>query len=168
MNNKYIYIGAIVSLVIIIVIIVIIFSKQSSSSVDCSKIDGKWTEWGTCDTDLGKQRKNYITANPDCNKTQLQGCDVDCVANYSDWTSCNSITGKQKKVLNISVTPKENGKTCESKYGPLEMVKDCPLQCTGSWSDWSKCDTNTNQQIRYFLPQIVSSDCPSPEIRSCN
>lgn len=169
MERKYWYYIAATIVIIIVTILIVIFSKTSTPTPQCSNIAGKWSDWGSCDSNTGEQRKDFITSNPSCNKTQIQNCDVDCVASYPDnWSNCDPETAKQKKLLNIITTPKGSGKSCESKYGPVEITRDCTVDCTGNWSLWSSCDPNTNLQIRYFIPESFSKNCPPPQIKTCD
>lgn len=72
---------------------------------------------------------------------------VDCVLTWPDeWEVCDKDcgTGTQKKTAAVT-TPASNGGTpCGNTLKEQTCkIKDCPVDCAGSYGPWSKCDCST-------------------------
>jgi hypothetical protein len=126
---------------------------------------GEWTPWSACSKTCGggTQNRTYNvktqgnsapcpfkdgqTENQDCNK---QGCPVDCVGSWSDWSSCGAYTtGSQRRTYVISQPAINGGKACPIREGETE-TKGCPINCIGSWSDWSECSGCSGTKTRKY------------------
>jgi hypothetical protein len=86
---------------------------------------------------------------------------VNCIGNWSDWSSCNaicngrttSINGIKTRTYNITTAATGSG-ICPS-IETLECIKtDCSVNCVGNYSDWT--DTSNNpvcpSSTNYFIP----------------
>jgi hypothetical protein len=60
---------------------------------------------------------------------------VDCIWNgWTDWSSCNTTTGKQTRTAIVTIAQKNNGAAC-----PSNQNRDCKVDCSWNWTDW-KCN----------------------------
>jgi len=80
-------------------------------------------------------------------------CIVNCeLSDWSDWSSCDKVTGLQTKTRSVTVTGKNGGQNC-SIYGIENTLgakgnetKTCSVNCEMSeWSNYTTCDKNGEQ-----------------------
>jgi hypothetical protein len=76
---------------------------------------------------------------------------VNCVGNWSNWGACNatcinnnsSASGNRTRTFTIT-TPSANGGTnctiVNNTVGSETCIKDCSVNCVGSWSNWGSCN----------------------------
>ena len=70
---------------------------------------------------------------------------IDCAGSWGDWSECSKTCGGGTKSREYSVnTPAENGgRECPKEDGENENescnTQGCPVDCVGSWGDWSEC-----------------------------
>jgi hypothetical protein len=74
-----------------------------------------------------------------------------CSGIWDDWTDCDAtcdpngdksiVTGKQKRIYTMT-NPTSNPKTIETD---AICTKTCPINCTGYYNDWEKCEANCNE-----------------------
>jgi len=128
---------------------------------DCSKPCGGGTKTmayqvtdpalgtGLC-PDLGKTRQD------DCN---VQGCPVDCVGAWSEWSSCTASCdgGKQTRSFIVSEIERDGG-VCPNK-NKIETrdcnTHGCPRNCSGYFDSWTDCSSSCDggTQTRTFVVQ---------------
>ena len=152
------------------------------------------SEWSKCSVDCGTgiQNRNIVeyprsngASCPDlvrnCN-TQL--CPVDCSGNWTDWSTCNKScgTGKISRTFKINNPVIGDGKGCEAKNGQVQQLdcntQQCPVDCSGNWTDWSTCSKPcaSGIQSRTFnistLPLYKGNECiyadKTTQLQSCN
>ena len=179
-------------------------SKFTQTDVVCdNNCQGSFTDWENCSKTCGtgQQTRTYqITSNAqnngttcpfnngyqetrECNK---QACQRDC--NLSEWdkttSNCSNKCGLPESTLVASRNIKTHpiGKKCESltKKITCEATDPCPINCTGYWSNWTKCDKKCGkgEQTRtYEIPSNSQASnggttCPFnkgyQETRCCN
>lgn len=143
---------------------------------------GEWTSWTPCNKTCGggTQNRTYNiktignsapcsfkdgeTQNQTCN---TQPCAIDCVGNWSDWSSCGAYTpGSQRRTYVISQPASNGGKACYVRDGEIE-TKGCTVHCIGSWSNWSECSGCSGTQTRrYTVSQAAiggGMTCPATD-----
>ena len=169
--------------------------------IDCQ---GNWSEWSSCKRD-GKEvtcgdatrTKTFnVSVNSEnggsicpenlyqcCN---LEDCPIDCEGNWSEWSSCKrdgkEVTcGEATKTRSYNVTfyPKNGGKACPKDEEENCNLKACPVDCQGSWSEWSSCKKDGEEvtcgdatRTRSFNvsvnPKNGGKACPESQEESCN
>ena len=168
--------------------------NQSCNPQACP-IDGGWQDWGKCSKPCGGGTQARECTNPApinggkaCVGLASQECNtdacpplplkplpaVDCAGKWSDWSKCNALcdkTGEQKKVYKIITPPNVTGKACPAKLTQTQQCKGSPcppIDCAGTWSNWSKCDAacgqTANQTRNYKIttrPNTTGKPCPT-------
>ena len=130
--------------------------------VDCS---GSWTEW-KCDKECGDgtatrtfeididaehggdecDNENKDKETKPCKEKE---CPVDCEGKWDEWSKCNEKCGPGKKTRNFKITKpaKHGGKACEKKNDYVDtsdcQIKECLVDCVGSWGKWTDCSCNS-------------------------
>lgn len=59
---------------------------------------------------------------------------IDCIVNYSNWSSCNS-SGVRSATGTITTSPSNGGSDCP----PLNITEKCPVDCVVSDWKWGDC-----------------------------
>ena len=79
-----------------------------------------------------------------CSPAQL--CPVDCVGSWSEWTDCPCGAGgtASNRTYTVTTAAADDGAECPAADGYTEVqsicpIKTCPVDCAGSWGDWSEC-----------------------------
>ena len=129
--------------------------NPQSCPVDCV---GEWGSWSACPVSCGSgvQMRSYAVAtaasfggmcaqagtveHQDCNTNP---CPLDCVGQFTAWTTCTVPCGggEQNRTFNVS-TPALNGGSCPHENAEQVQgcnIVACPIDCVGSWSDFSLC-----------------------------
>ena len=125
---------------------------------DCGKTNCgfTWLAWSVCDPKTGKQqRKADVTVTPiaggtACPLDEERDCPVDCVSTFTEWDVCNKETGKQGRTVIISTECQSGGRNnCPlgflegpNKQGqacPPDEIRECPVDCEYTWTDWGTC-----------------------------
>lgn len=104
----------------------------------------------------------------------------DCKGSWSGYGACNKTCGggTQTKTWTTTKNPKNGGAACPSP-NTLSRVcntQACPVDCVGSWSDYSGCDVTCGggTQTSIWTTTTPSAHggtaCPSPatQSRECN
>jgi len=127
--------------------------------VNCS---GGWSDWSGCSASCGggTQTQTYTIYTPAQNggagcpsndgQTQTQGCNtqgcpVDCVGSWSDWSGCSASCGggTQIQTYNVSTPAQNGGAECPAANGQTQPrgcnTQGCPVNCVGSWGPLSQC-----------------------------
>lgn len=135
---------------------------ESGVPVDC--IETPFTEWSDCSATCGtghQSRNRAVSQQPafggkDCENPlmEIKECaasiacvavDRDCVySNWKDWSSCDALTGQQKRIRHIQEAQAGFGAACE---GTTIEVRGCERSCKDKtyycnwqdWADWSSC-----------------------------
>lgn len=80
----------------------------------------------------------------------LTDAPIDCVAKYSEWSSCSKSCGggvRSRREV-ITVAAQYGGKDCPLPLGYMEQscnTQDCQALCTWRWSAWSECNPQCGQ-----------------------
>ena len=103
------------------------------------------------------EKNNRIDTDNTCTNTN---CPINCIGGWSNWTDCANTTcdginatssiGTRSREYTITTDPSINpkGKVCPEKNNRIETdntckITDCPVDCSGNWSDWSDCANTT-------------------------
>lgn len=100
---------------------------------------------------------------------------VDCIGSWGNWTECSETCGGGEKTREYSITnPVENGGVeCSREDGDTENIpcntQGCPVNCVGSWGDWSECSKkygNGRKFKEYTITTPAANGgqaCPHPD-----
>jgi len=155
--------------------------------VDC---EGSWQTWA-CSEDCGggTQLKTYTITTPAANggvacpvspqqePCNTDPCPVDCGGNWEKWGLCSQScgTGSQTRSFTITTDAANGGSDCPATPQEQKCNTDpCPVNCGGSFGDWSGCSTSCGPGTRsrsYGVDTKAAYGgiaCPaSPEVQSC-
>lgn len=157
--------------------------------VDCN---GSWEEWTTCSKPCGRGQQSRVfttvraqayggrpcPVSPKLRDCHVTNCPVDCIGSWQDWGACSSSCdpGHRARVINIRTSSSGGGRPCP----PSPQVQDCevvpcPIDCIGSWDEWTPCSQECGGGTRsrsFGISVSPSNDgvrCPSsPQERACN
>jgi hypothetical protein len=130
--------------------------------IDCL---GHYSEWSECSFPVGKTCGNgsktrtynidvsasnggkecpYNTEEVECYKS----CPLDCSGYWEPWSECNaSCNSNGSQTQHFRVIQNELGGSCEyrnaSKTQSCSGIP-CPINCSGSFGDWSDCSASCN------------------------
>jgi plastocyanin len=103
---------------------------------------------------------------------------VSCLGSWGSWSACSSSCGgggTQSRSYVITRQASNGGASCPSPQSQSCNTQGCPVDCQGSWGEWSACSTNCgggSQSRSYDVanqPANGGAACPSsPETQSCN
>lgn len=125
----------------------------------------------------GKACPNPLTTSlPMSNDELKQYCKQDCEYDVVNCGQCSKIcgAGTQSCTINIKKPAKNGGVACPSEVKRDCNLNQCPIDCEGSWSDWSACSASCGQgtQTRKYnitrQPQYGGKACPADETQACN
>ena len=181
-------------------------SKFTQTDVVCdNNCQGSFSDWGNCSKSCGTGEQNrtykvdtdakqggttcpFNNGYQETRECNTQACQRDC--KLSEWdkttSNCSNKCGLPKSTLvasrNIKTHPISSGEKCGSltENVTCEATDPCPINCTGYWSNWTKCDkkcgkgeqTRTYQIPSNFQASNGGTTCPFnngyQETRSCN
>ena len=149
--------------------------RSKDTVQNCS---GTWSEWSRCEKG-GEEvycgggtrsrsftiSKNKVGIGAPCGFTNgekqtevcnIKECNIGCeVSEWDNDGSCSKTCGggKQKQIRQITKSKSGQGKDCPSLIREVDCnTHNCPIDCVGSWSEWSDCTENcgTGTQTRTF------------------
>ena len=160
-------------------------------AVDC--VMSSYGSWGTCSKTCGggfqsrtrtivTPGKNGGASCPCTTETQqcnTQACPVDCkVSDWSCFGSCSATCGggTQTRSRVVIQAPLNGGAACPALTDSAKCnTQACPVNCVGSWGDWSTCSKTCGggSQTRSLTITTPNSNggrcCGNPtEVRPCN
>jgi len=110
----------------------------------------------------------------DCN---TDPCPVDCLVEWhAAWTECSQPCGGGKQTLSFDVLTQmsHNGAVCPETKEEDCNTHPCPVDCAGTWSDWSECTATCGggmQSSKFEVTNPGSAGgklCPaSPKRQAC-
>lgn len=88
---------------------------------------------------------------------------VDCVGAWSPWPACDCVSHLQTRTYGITTMQQNGGQRCPANDGQNETQSctpaDCnPVNCVGSWSEWTTCSCTTNTQTRDFTVTVAAAN----------
>jgi hypothetical protein len=130
--------------------------------VNCT---GSFSEWSSCNATCGaghQTRAFTITTEAanggaacdaqegevDTRACDAGPCPVDCAGTWSGWSSCNATcgAGHQTRTFTVTTEAANGGSACDAQEGEVDTracdAGPCPVNCTGTWSDWTPCDAS--------------------------
>ena len=130
---------------------------------------------------FGEQKMSYGSCKVD------PDIEVDCVGVWGSWGACSKTCGDggtRTRAYEVVTPAAYGGAVCKtgthtSADGEIEsdvcFVKECPIDCAGSWSSWSACDKTCGggeETRKYTVTTEVKhggTDCPAlSEMKLCN
>lgn len=106
-------------------------------------------------------------------------CPVDCVGHWGEWecsVSCGS-GGRLKRTYFITQQPRRGGlsTTCEAEAGAEQFAPEddcnadiiCPVDCEGSFGDWSECSTKCGMGNETRMYSIAKAAAHGGRENSC-
>jgi len=168
--------------------------NEQPCPIDCEV--SAWSNWSTCTETCGggTQTRTRTVITPasnggvDCSVLEEtracneQACPIDCeVSEWSNWSECSEICGggTQVRTLTVVTEPANGGAECPV----LEETRacneqPCPIDCIGSWGDWSQCTESCGGgiQTRAFTVSVAAQnggrECAfadgATDTRACN
>ena len=147
---------------------VIANNQTYMTNENCTNCVGSWSAWGPCSVGCGggKQSRKYTVTTEPANDGALcpnnngdieyqncntNPCPVNCVGSWSEWSKCSVGCGggNQSRTYTVTTEAANGGIPCPNKNGDVytqECNKNpCPLNCIGSWSDWSECSSTCGE-----------------------
>ena len=143
-----------------------IMPKVTVGTAPSNCVLSEWEDAGECNPSSGKKPQERrvriksknggtcpapFTTNEDDVEKREVNCPVDCVGVYKDnWGDCSKTCGggTQTKLWEMSVSPKNGGRSCTDVYGAnLHLTQacnenPCPVDCVGYHdTNWSECST---------------------------
>ena len=128
---------------------------------DC---EGSWSAWGACSDICGagtRERMYTVTTEAayggsadtcdvgdgatDVEACTINPCPESCVGSWSEWSACSEDCGGGTRARQFSVTTAaaHGGDACavvdRSEDSAECNAEDCPVDCSGEWSDFSDC-----------------------------
>ncbi len=97
--------------------------------------------------EMSKQLKDVET-----NVTNMQPKDCK-LGEWSEWSKCTKDCGggQQTRTRTILQKPTIGGKLCQHTIEIRNCnTQACPIDCVGSWSDWSSCPSSSGKKTRTF------------------
>ena len=81
---------------------------------------------------------------------------VDCVGSWGSWSECDVECGGgvRERTFVVFTSAREGGRLCLAEDGDTERLLSsecmapCPVDCVGSWSDWSPCSVQCGGGVR--------------------
>jgi hypothetical protein len=149
--------------------------------VDCSWNWSNWSNWSSCEINGKITRTINRIIEPrnkgiSCPEPEFITCNpVDCSWNslnpWTNWSDCNTITGKKTRTINWIIETQHNGRTCP---GP-QFVKcnvDCSWNSSNAWNDWSTSmcaiTGQMSRTIKWTIePKYDGRNCPEPQTVVC-
>ena len=149
---------------------------------DCEGSWGEWSECSETCGEMGEQVRSFTitseaayggavcggsnspltndsTETRDCSPTPI-ACPEDCEGSWDEWSTCTKTcgVGTTSRTFTVSDAAANGGASCDHQNGHVSEVscstEDCPVDCVGSWSAWSECDTTcgeTGESHRTFV-----------------
>eukprot|EP01128_Nolandella_sp_AFSM9_P010412 TRINITY_DN718_c0_g2_i1.p1 TRINITY_DN718_c0_g2~~TRINITY_DN718_c0_g2_i1.p1 ORF type:complete len:747 (+),score=118.28 TRINITY_DN718_c0_g2_i1:275-2242(+) len=166
--------------------------SEACNTDACLNCEGSYGEYGPCSEACGpgtKTRTYTITQEPTGDGTACppateettcnEGpCDVDCEGSYSEWSACDADCGggTRTQTYTITVQPVANGNVCPPTTRSEACNEHvCPVDCEGSYSEWSDCDVSCGGGVRskdYTVttaPVGTGAACPASRVEeACN
>merc|ERR1712187_772595 len=71
-----------------------------------------------------------------------EGCPVDCVGAWEEWSDCSKTCGggTMSRSYSVKTMPENGGKGCPSNSEEDTCnIGACPVDCDGVWGPWSPC-----------------------------
>jgi hypothetical protein len=125
--------------------------------------------YGACDPVLGKKTKVFSITTPTLNGGQQCSyadgqavtidCDIDCVATWSDWSSC--VNGYHNRTYFIQQEAVNNGAPCLMQTGGIDY-ETCLVDCVGSWGNWTACEEGDDTRSRMYTVEIPPANGGAP------
>lgn len=131
---------------------------------------------------VGHDGSGVTTQTRSCN---LPLCPVNCEGEWGEWSECSLDCGggTRTRTFNVKVAAKNRGLECSNPaIGDVETescnTHQCPVECQGSWKDWSICDKtcrnsdeeNNGSRTKSFevtTPMFYDTDDPNPPPKDC-
>jgi len=156
--------------------------------VNCA---GSWDMWSVCSEECGggsQTRTFSVTAaashggaecpTPESQQCSLSPCPVHCQGSFAAWGPCSKSCGggTQSRTFNITTQATHGGDDCPaSPESQACNIRECPVDCAGSWQEWSPCSLECagGTRSRIFTVTVQENHdgivCPtSPDAQVCN
>lgn len=94
---------------------------------------------------FGGKRIGYFNIKEDI----IQDCIYD---DWSDWSTCNPVTGSRFKTRVVKIEARNGGKACSTNPLDYKIVDDkCPIDCISSseYGVWGPCNKDLGKRFRY-------------------
>lgn len=107
----------------------------------------------------------------------------DCVGNWSKWdvcdNPCNHRKSSSRKYIISKPKQSEKGRDCPYPHNHKEYkdcpFTQCPINCEGTWTNWTSCSNDCEQTQQVTREFVVSQSnahggrsCPSPLVETSN
>jgi hypothetical protein len=148
-------------------------NEQVCTGSDCVF---EWVPLEPCNVTcgLGAANSEYVVTSPAtgdgvacdfANGTQqLQPCNATagcpCIANWTDWSSCNASCGpgSQFRTFIVTQAAAPGYPACAAANETVEwqscILQECPVDCVSSWTDWGPCNATCDGGNRSRVFQI--------------
>lgn len=137
---------------------------------DCA---GTFSDWSDCSQPCGPgtQTRTFTVTTPAVNggascldtplsqSCEIIPCPIDCVGSFSDYGPCSATCGLGIHVRTHSITTpaQYGGDACVTS--PLSDVcqdVECPIDCVGSFSNWSPCSVTCGPGTRTRIHTVTT------------
>ena len=173
--------------------------NTESCPIDCS---GDWSSFSECNASCngGTKHRTFVVENENytgkscsfvggfvqretCNNDP---CPIDCVGTWIMTDHCNASCGGNSGTYTESykvIQEAQHGGHCDHENGYERYIncsnnESCPIDCEGSFTDWSTCSASCNSGFKSQTYNITQNaeyggqQCPYPDslevIQSCN
>lgn len=131
---------------------------------------------------VGHDGSGVTTQTRSCN---LPLCPVNCEGEWGEWSECSLDCGggTRTRTFNVKVAAQNRGLECSNPaIGDVETescnTHQCPVECQGSWKNWSDCDKDCKnsddeyngsrtKSFEVTAPMFYDTADPNPPPKDC-
>lgn len=129
---------------------------------------------GLCDPNTGEIAKTRVPIGANtaqCRATRgTDPCDVDCVMEFSDWTTVPCTNGVQTRTESVKAKPKNNGLPCPTTA--RTETQKCKVDCVMEYPNERTVDCDPKASLKTLVermttpPQVGGEACRAAQIKT--